>query len=48
MFTAQELNDLAWLLRRLVVHGDHAERLIELEQRVQEELAKQKPRKHAA
>ena len=48
MFTKEELHDLAWLLRRVVVHGEHAERLIQLEARIQNELKSKKHQRHAA
>ncbi len=48
MLSAEELHDLVWMLRRVVVHGEHAERLIELESRLQQELRRKKARQHAA
>lgn len=42
MLSVADLNDLIFLLRRVVVHGEHQDRLVELEQKLQRELAKQK------
>jgi hypothetical protein len=48
MLSVDELRDLVWMLRRVVVHGEHAERLIQLEARLQQELHSKKARQHAA
>lgn len=48
MLSVDELNDLVWMLRRVVVHGEHAQRLFELEARLQEELQRKRVKQHAA
>lgn len=42
MLSPTEICDLIFLLRKLVVHGDQQERLIELEAKLQAQLLKQR------
>ncbi len=48
MLSVDELHDLVWMLRRVVVHGEHAERLIELEARLQQELQRKRVKQPTA
>ncbi len=42
MLSPTEIRDLIFLLRKLVVHGDQQERLIELEAKLQAQLLKER------
>jgi hypothetical protein len=42
VLSSTEIRDLIFLLRKLVVHGDQQERLIELEAKLQAQLLKQR------